>query len=91
MRAETEKTLNQLRKVMDEGDDIRKFIRPQEGIRIYSLSRTFFNEIAKEAGAMYKIGKKVVLVEVEPFEAYIRNHKVAPDSDETIEDEEDEE
>ena len=36
---------------------------------------TSVDEIAKKSGAMYKIGK-VVLVEVEPFEAYIRKHRV---------------
>ncbi len=33
--------VNQLRKIMDEGEEFRKFIRPKEAIRIYSLSRTF--------------------------------------------------
>ena len=57
MNAESEKSVNELRKIMDQGDELRKFIRPKEAIRIYSLSRTFIEEIAKEAGAMYKIGK----------------------------------
>ena len=90
MNAASEKSLYQIRKLLEEDDEMRKFIRPKEGIRKYSLSRTFFDEIAKKSGAMYKIGK-VVLVEVEPFEAYIRKHRVDPNSDEIIEDEEDEE
>ena len=53
MRAETEKTLNQLKKVMDEDDDIRKFIRPQEGAKIYGMGRTFLEETAKKAGRCF--------------------------------------
>ena len=51
---ESEKSINSLRKIMDEGDELRKFIRPKEAIRIYSLSRAFIEEIARESGAMYK-------------------------------------
>ena len=89
MNAESEKSVNQLRKILDEDDRMRKYIRPKEGIKIYSLSRTFFDEIAKKAGAMYKIGK-VILVEVEPFEEYLRQHRVEPDDETTVDEEEDE-
>ena len=75
MNAESEKSVNQLRKIMDEGDELRKFIRPKEAIRIYSLSRTFIEEIAKKSGAMYKIGK-VVLINVKGFEDYLEKHRL---------------
>ena len=45
MNAASERSLNQIRKMLDEDDEMRKFIRPKEGTRIYSLSRTFFDEM----------------------------------------------
>lgn len=75
MNSESEKSINSLRKIMEEGDELRKFIRPKEAIRIYSLSRTFIEEIARDSGAMYKIGK-VVLINVRTFEEYLEQHKV---------------
>ncbi|MCR5221383.1 MAG: hypothetical protein K6D90_00760 [Lachnospiraceae bacterium] len=71
MTTENEKSINSLRKIMEEGDELRKFIRPKEAIRMYSLSRTFIEEIARESGAMYKIGK-VVLINVDVFEACLQ-------------------
>ena len=75
MTVENEKSINSLKKIMEEGDELRKFIRPKEATRIYSLSRTFVEEIARESGAMYKIGK-VVLINVKAFEDYLEQHKV---------------
>ena len=81
MNAESEKSVNQLRKIMDEGDELRKFIRPKEAIRIYSLSRTFIEEIAKKSGAMYKIGKVVLInVKVSLHNGIFRKHERANDS-----------
>ncbi len=75
MTTENEKSINSLRKIMEEGDELRRFIRPKEAIRMYSFSRTFIEEIARESGAMYKIGK-VVLINVNTFEAYLDQFKV---------------
>ncbi len=75
MTTENEKSINSLRKIMEEGDELRKFIRPKEAIRIYSISRSFLEDVAKESGAMYKIGK-VILINVKTFEDYLEKHKV---------------
>ncbi len=75
MTSENEKSINSLRKIMEEGDELRKFIRPKEAIRIYSISRSFLEDVAKESGAMYKIGK-VILINVKTFEDYLEKHKV---------------
>ena len=75
MNTESEKSINSLRKIMEEGDELRKFIRPKEAIRIYSMSRTYIEAIAKQSGAMYKIGK-VVLINVQIFDDYLEKHKV---------------
>lgn len=34
MTTENEKSINSLRKIMEEGDELRKFIRPKEAISI---------------------------------------------------------
>ena len=43
----------------------KKFVRYQEGAELYSIE-----ELAKEAGAIYKI-RRVVLVNLEIFEEYL--------------------
>ena len=48
----------------------KKFVRYQEGAEKYSLGLTKFQELAKEAKAVYKIDK-VALVNCEIFERYL--------------------
>ncbi len=45
----------------------KKFVRYQEGAELYSIGPTKFQELAKEAKAVYKIDK-VALVNCEIFE-----------------------
>ena len=47
----------------------KKFVRYQEGAELYSIGLTKFQELAKEAKAVYKIDK-VALVNCEIFEKY---------------------
>ena len=47
-----------------------KFVRYQEGAELYSMGLHTFEELAKEAGAIYKI-RRVVLVNLEIFEEYL--------------------
>ena len=47
----------------------KKFVRYQEGAELYSMGLHTFEELAKEAGAIYKI-RRVVLVNLEIFEEY---------------------
>ena len=49
---------------------INKFVRYQEGAELYSMGLHTFEELAKEAGAIYKI-RRVVLVNLEIFEEYL--------------------
>ena len=48
----------------------KKFVRYQEGAELYSMGLHTFEELAKEAGAIYKI-RRVVLVNLEIFEEYL--------------------
>ena len=59
----------------------KKFVRYQEGAEKYSLGLTKFQELAKEAKAVYKIDK-VALVNCEIFERYLETfplHKNRPE------------
>ena len=48
----------------------KKFVRYQERAELYSIGLTKFQELAKEAKAVYKIDK-VALVNCEIFEKYL--------------------
>ena len=54
----------------------KKFVRYQEGAEKYSLGLTKFQELAKEAKAVYKIDK-VALVNCEIFEQYLESFRIA--------------
>lgn len=48
----------------------KKFIRYKEGAEIYSMSQSKFEDLAKDANAIYKVNK-LVLVNREIFEDYL--------------------
>ena len=50
----------------------KKFVRYAEGAALYSLGLHTFQEIAKEANAIYKV-KRCVLVNIEKVDAYLEN------------------
>ena len=52
----------------------KKFVRYKEGAEKYSLGLTKFQELAREAGATYKIDK-VVLVNCDIFEKYLETFR----------------
>lgn len=52
-----------------------KFFRPDEGIRVYHMSRGRVLELAVEAGAFYKIGR-MCLIDKEKFETNMEKYKV---------------
>lgn len=49
---------------------MKKYVNATEGAIIYSLGKTRFMALAKEAGAVYKIGNSA-LVNTEIFEEYL--------------------
>lgn len=60
---------------MEKSYDQRKFVRYKEGAELYSMSKSKFERLAKEAEATYKIDK-IVLVNRDIFEQYIENFRV---------------
>lgn len=53
----------------------KKFVRYQEGAELYSMSLRRFQDLAKDAGAIYKVGK-MVLVNCEIFDQYMETFKL---------------
>ncbi len=52
----------------------KKFVRYAEGAALYSLGIHTFQEIAKEANAIYRI-KRCILVNTEKVDAYMENFR----------------
>ena len=50
----------------------KKFVRYDEGAKIYSMGLHTFQDLAKEAGAIYRI-KRVVLVNTDIIDEYLEN------------------
>lgn len=53
----------------------KKYIRYQEGADIYGMSIRKFQDVAKDAGAIYKVGK-MALVKVELIDKYLETFKL---------------
>lgn len=53
----------------------KRFVRYKEGAEIYSMSQSKFERMAKEAGAIYKLNK-LVLVNCDIFENYLESFKI---------------
>lgn len=51
----------------------KKFVRYDEGAMLYSLGTNTFKNIAREAGAIYRVGK-IVLVNTEIVDEYLENY-----------------
>ena len=60
---------------MERKIDKKKFVRYKEGAEIYSICQSKFERLAKDAKAIYKVGK-VVLVKCDIFEAYLETFKL---------------
>lgn len=54
----------------------KRFVRYDEGVELYSIGLTKFQEMAKDAKALYKVGDKMVLVNCEIFEEYLEGFHI---------------
>ncbi|MGI6251804.1 MAG: DUF6462 family protein [Christensenellales bacterium] len=55
----------------------KRFVRYKEGAELYSMCQTKFEEIAKEAGAVYKLNK-LVLVNCDILDDYLETFRMIP-------------
>ena len=53
----------------------KKFVRYREGADLYSMCQSKFERMAKEAGAIYKLDK-LVLVNCDLFEKYLESFRI---------------
>lgn len=60
---------------MEDKKHIKKFVRYAEGAELYSIGIQSFMRLAKEAGAVYKIGG-IALVKMEELDQYLETFKL---------------
>ena len=60
---------------MDVKANRKKFVRYKEGAELYSICQSKFEQLAKDAKAVYKVNK-VVLVNCELFEKYLETFRI---------------
>jgi hypothetical protein len=58
---------------------MEKFVRYDEGAKMYHIGLTKFQELAKEAKACYKIGR-MVLVNTEILDEYLETFRIIDDN-----------
>ena len=58
----------------DTKEVMKKYVNATEGSIIYSLGKTRFMTLAKEAGAIYKVGNSA-LVNTELFEKFLEKYR----------------
>ena len=62
------------RRDVEKTKNSKKFVRYQEGAEKYSIGITKFQELAKEAKAVYKVDK-IALVNCEIFEKFLETFR----------------
>lgn len=55
--------------------DRKRFVRYKEGAELYSMSQSKFEDMARDAGACYKLNK-LVLVNCDIFEEYLETFRI---------------
>lgn len=48
----------------------KKYVRYEEGAKLYSMGLHTFQQLAKEAGAIYRV-KRIVLINLDIFDEYL--------------------
>jgi len=69
-KAREEINVDALKRLVHSGQ--KKFVRYDEGKVLYSMGLHSFQDLAKEAGAVYHV-KRMVLVNIEKIDKYLEN------------------
>lgn len=82
MQNEKQMSLSEMQRIIqNDYSSVRiKFFRPDEGMKIYRMSRSTLLKLAREAGALFKIGR-MCLIERADFDAYMERFKVPKDAE----------
>ena len=62
-------------KKKDRYEDAKKFVRYSDGAKMYSMGMNKFQTLAKDAGAILKIDR-MVLVDLDIFDQYLETFRV---------------
>lgn len=57
--------------------NLKKYVRYKEGAELYSVGLHTFQQLAKEAGAVYKV-RGIALVNTEVFDDFLENFREPP-------------
>lgn len=71
MQKETVRTLGQIKNLMEQQNQYKRYMKVAEATRNYQLDRRIITKIAIECGALYKINT-ITLIEMDTFEAYFK-------------------
>lgn len=71
MKKASVRSLGQIKNLMEQQNQYKRYMRVQEATRNYQLDRRILCEIAKECGALYKINT-ITLIEMDTFEPYFK-------------------
>lgn len=66
----------EVKKVQKDKRERKRFVRYKEGAELYSMCQPKFEQLAKDAGAVYKVNK-LVLVNLDIFEKYLESFRVS--------------
>ena len=67
--------MNHMEKVPGTGKYVKKiFVRVGEGSILYSIGRNRFVEMARDAGAVYKLSDGMVLIHLDTFDEYMERY-----------------
>lgn len=61
----------------DTKEIMKKFVNAAEGEAVYGISRSHIIEMARKAGAVYKVGNSA-LINTEKFEEYLQQFRENP-------------
>ncbi len=61
----------------DTKEVMKKYVNAAEGEAVYGISRSHIIELAREAGAVYKVGMSA-LINTEAFEGYLERFRENP-------------
>ncbi len=74
-RSRLEDYMNHMEKVPGTGKYVNKvFVRAGEGSILYSIGRNRFIEMARDAGAVYKLSDGMVLIHLDTFDEYMEKY-----------------
>lgn len=82
MQGEKQLSLGEIQRIIQtDYSSIRvKFIKPDEGIKMYRMSRSTLLKLSREAGALFEIGR-MCLTEKDDFNVYLEKFKVPRDAE----------